>query len=57
MFIFKKHLVLCVERLVYEFAAMPVTFICISFLASQICINLIRDTFQEEQADKVCIFS
>ena len=45
MFIFKKYLALCVERLGHEFAAMLVTFVCILYFVSQICINPTRDTF------------
>ena len=33
------------ERLEYEFVTMFVTFVCISYFASQIRINLSRDTF------------
>ena len=49
---------LYVERLGYEFATMFVTFVCISYFASQICFNLTRDTFlvsREKKGDKVCI--
>ena len=61
MFILKKHFALYMERLDYEFAAMFVKFVCITYFASQICINLTRDTFlvsfhEEIKADKVCNF-
>ena len=49
---------LYVERRGYEFATMFVTFVCISYFASQICFNLTRDTFlvsREKKGDKVCI--
>ena len=32
-------------KLRYEFAAMFVTFVCISYFALQICVNLTRETF------------
>ena len=35
----------CMWRLRYEFAAMFVTFVCISYFASQIYVNLTRETF------------
>ena len=40
--------------------AMFVTFVCISYFALQICVNLTREKFlvsREKVADKVCIFS
>ena len=40
MFILKKHLALYVERLGYKFAAVFVTFVCITYFALQICIIL-----------------
>ena len=40
MFILKKHFALYVERLGYTFAAMFVTFVCITYFALQICIIL-----------------
>ena len=49
---------LYVERLGYQFAAMLVTLVCISYFASEIRINPTRDTFlvsQGKKADKVCI--
>ena len=47
------------ERLGYEFVTMFVTFVCISYFASQIRINLSRDTFlvsRRKKGYKVCIF-
>ena len=47
-------------KLGYEFAAMFATFVCISYFALQICVNLIRESFlvsREKKADDVCIFS
>ena len=43
---------LYVERLGYEFATMFVTFVCISYFASQICFNLTRDTFLVSRENK-----
>ena len=40
MFILKKHLAQYLERLGYQFAAVFVTFVCITYFASQICIIL-----------------
>ena len=58
MFILKKHLVLYVERLGYKFAAMFVTFACITYFALQI-FNPTKDTFlvsQEKKLTKFVIF-
>ena len=58
MFILKKYLLLYVERLGYKFAAMFVTFVCITYFALQI-FNPTKDTFlvsRERKADKVCNF-
>ena len=38
------YLALYVERLGFEFGTILVTFLCISYFASQICINPTRDT-------------
>ena len=57
---FKKHLSLYVEVLGYKGATMLVTFVCITYFTSQICVNLTRDTFpvlSEKKGDGVCIFS
>ena len=43
---------LYVERLGYEFATMFVTFVCISYFASQICFNLTRDTILVSRENK-----
>ena len=45
--LFKKSILRCtyVERLGYEFGTVLVTFVDISYFASQICINSMRDTF------------
>ena len=45
MFILKKYLALYLERIGYEFGTVLVTFVGISYFASQICINSTRDTF------------
>ena len=39
----------------YEFAAVFVTVVCIFCFASQVCINLTRDTFFVKNADEVYI--
>ena len=58
MFILKKYLALYLERLGYEFGTVLVTFVGISYFASQICINSTRDTFlvSKKKADKVCTY-
>ena len=43
-------------RLRYEFAAMFVTFICISYFASQICVNITRETFPVLREQKLTKF-
>ena len=57
LFIFslKKHIVLHVERLGYEFADMFVTFVCISYFALQICIRP-RTRFSSHKEKKVTKF-
>ena len=60
MFILQKHLVLYVERPGYKLTAMFATFVCISYFALQICIDLIMKYIphlRRKKADKVCIFS
>ena len=59
MFILKKYLALYLERIGYEFGTVLVTFVGISYFASQICINSTRDTFlvsKKKKADKVCTY-
>ena len=51
MFISKKSCTV-VERPGYEFDAMLVTFVCILYFASQICINPTRDTFLISRGEK-----
>ena len=43
-------------RLRYEFAAIVVTFICISYFASQIYDNLTRETFLVSREQKLTKF-
>ena len=43
-------------RLRYEFAAIVVTFICISYFASQIYVNLTRETFLVSREQKLTKF-
>ena len=58
IYFFKKS-ILCLLQLGYGFAAMCVTFICLSCFASQICIipGTRSWSHEEKKADKVCIFS
>ena len=58
MFILKKYLALYVERLGYQSGTLLVTFVDISYFASQICINPTWDTFlvSKKKADKVCAY-
>ena len=53
MLILKRHLVLYVERLGYEFAAIFVKFVCISCFTSQICINRSLCIFLKPRCVKV----
>ena len=57
MLILRKHLALYVERLVYELAAVFVTFVCISDFVWKICIKLTRDTFSVSREKKLTKFS
>ena len=43
-------------RLVYEFAAMFVTIVCIPYFPSQVCVNLTRETFLVSREKKLTTF-